>query len=106
MIHENHYKALKQHINNLIGGIKSHSDDLPKELSERISVEYYQEAILKLDKRRKKLERHQGAYLKAIQKFNHDYEQVRKTWKKDVICIKRSMGREKNKLDFLGKLID
>ena len=105
MIHENHYKALKQHINKLIGGIESHVDDLPKELSERISVEYYQEAILKLDRRRKKLERYQGEYFKAVQKFNRDYEQIRKTWKKDVIYIRRSMGKEKEKLGFLGKLI-
>ena len=41
MIKENHYKSLKVHISNLIAGISEHQDDIPANIIDQISEEYF-----------------------------------------------------------------
>lgn len=82
MIKENHYNSLKGHISNLLAGISEHQENLPEEIVDQISQDYYQEALDTLEKRKRKLKKGEEEYKKAIEKFREDYEVIRKTWKR------------------------
>jgi arginyl-tRNA synthetase len=102
MIRDNHYNSLKDHISNLITGISEHQEDLPDNIIDQISEEYYQKALETLEMRKRKLLKREEEYKKAIEKFKEDYEQIRKTWKKDIIKLKPELGRNSEILQSIG----
>ncbi|HHP7240129.1 MAG TPA: hypothetical protein ACFCUD_00565 [Cyclobacteriaceae bacterium] len=101
MIRYKHYTSLKNHISNLVKGLAELEDHLSDDLKEDIFGEYSKEALSKLERRKIKLEKHEMEYKKATEKFNQDYEQLRRVWKKDVTKLKRSIDNG-DKLSLLG----
>ncbi|MEM6814934.1 MAG: hypothetical protein AAF600_11125 [Bacteroidota bacterium] len=99
MVRDNHYKALTNHIKKLLIGLSI--EDEPSTIELEISEEFYRQALNKLEKQRRKLEKHQEEYLKAQEKFHSDYELIRKRWKKDVARIKRRVNNRET-LNALG----
>ena len=103
MFTDQQYRSLTRHLHLMLRGISEHQDTLPVSLQEELDEGFYETAIQKLNKRKRKLEKHKQAYKKAERRFYEEFEQVRQEWKKDVIQLKRIF---RNKRDEESKLRD